>query len=755
MAGKVVKQLAGSGTGQSLSDLMTAMKYTLSGSVVVKVICKATTEEMCAPKKKHLAYLVQCTFEPRLSVPDFANQIVNRTQHSNLVVAFKALLTIHHLMQYGNERFSQYIASNNCHFYVPNVHDRNTFQSTHRISVFLRPYAKYLDEKAASYREVAFDFCRLKRGKDDSDMRTMPQEKLLKTLPVIEKQIDALLLFDATTNELSNSLLRVAHLFLYRDLIRLYAVYNEGMINLIGRYFTMSKRDCRLSLEIYKSFVKRMEAMNVFVKVAESAEPGGTPLPLDSENNPFQPVPPSVLEALEQHLAYLEAHKQGDKKTPSNPSPQQSQTNPITSTLSASKTANESESTLAYYNQDNGGGGEFTLTPAERQRIIEEERARLEAFVSTARQHAYSSDHSNQQQHQQQANHYGSSSGSSTTATTTDSDKFLDLMCYEKLSTADDFTSGGRTAAGNPQNSTEQNLLDLNDISTTPSPFSGGLSSTTPQFYIPAAHSSLSTSLVPFIPPTNPTVQPTNPFLLNSNINTSSNQLMLSNFPPSSNQFTNPNPMLTFPAPMMKSTSNTVQPSQSTLSLDDKIAQIAGNLSIRDSYAASQGCRIYRAPDGSLSAVNWSGTMPYVQTSNNSNNSSSNNANNTTMSSSQQLSTPTPTPIHPSPSMNQISSSSFIGGSGSGSGGVGGFSNSQTSLTTGGTAGFSNNFVLNANNPWATAIVPQSLPQQHSLLFTNQNQFTSAATTAPNMQLMMNGGGAIPNGRSTNNNPFL
>ncbi|VDO63109.1 unnamed protein product [Schistosoma curassoni] len=104
MAGKVVKQLAGSGTGQSLSDLMTAMKYTLSGSVVIKIICKATTEEMCAPKRKHL--------------------------------------------------------------------------SSHGISVFLRPYAKYLDEKAASYREVAFDFCRLKRGKEDGDMRTMPQDKV-------------------------------------------------------------------------------------------------------------------------------------------------------------------------------------------------------------------------------------------------------------------------------------------------------------------------------------------------------------------------------------------------------------------------------------------------------------------------------------------------------------------------------------------------------------------------------------------------
>ncbi|GAA49914.1 phosphatidylinositol-binding clathrin assembly protein LAP, partial [Clonorchis sinensis] len=109
-------------------------------------------------------------------------------------------------MQYGHERFSQFIASNNCHFYLPSLSDRNTFQvrrrtsirqvSSHGIAAFVRPYAKYLDEKASSYREVAFDLCRMKLGKEDGGIRTMPQAKLLKTLPVIEKQLDALLAFD-------------------------------------------------------------------------------------------------------------------------------------------------------------------------------------------------------------------------------------------------------------------------------------------------------------------------------------------------------------------------------------------------------------------------------------------------------------------------------------------------------------------------------------------------------------------------------
>ncbi|KAF6775915.1 hypothetical protein AHF37_10778 [Paragonimus kellicotti] len=47
-----------------------------------------------------------------------------------------------------------------------------------------------------------------------------------------------LALLQATSNELVNTVLRVAHLHLYRDLIRLYAVYNEAMINLIEiRYY--------------------------------------------------------------------------------------------------------------------------------------------------------------------------------------------------------------------------------------------------------------------------------------------------------------------------------------------------------------------------------------------------------------------------------------------------------------------------------------------------------------------------------------
>jgi hypothetical protein len=47
--------------------------------------------------------LVQCTKEPNVSIPVLANLLLERTQNEKWVVVFKALITIHNLMNYGNE----------------------------------------------------------------------------------------------------------------------------------------------------------------------------------------------------------------------------------------------------------------------------------------------------------------------------------------------------------------------------------------------------------------------------------------------------------------------------------------------------------------------------------------------------------------------------------------------------------------------------------------------------------------------------
>lgn len=303
-------------SGQSLNDRLMAARHTIAGQGLARVVCKATTEEVIGPKKKHLDYLLHCTNEPNVSIPQLANLLIERAQNTNWVVVFKSLVTVHHLMCYGNERFTQYLASSNCTFQLGTFVDKTGVQAIgpasypasgdmagFDMSTFIRRYAKYLTEKAVSYRTVAFDFCKVKRGKEDGTLRTMPTDKLLKTVPALQSQLDALLEFDCTANDLTNGVISSAFMLLFRDLIRLFACYNDGIINLLEKYFDMNKKHCREALDIYKKFLIRMDRVAEFLKVAETVG-------IDKGDIPdLTKAPSSLLDALEQHLAALEGRK--------------------------------------------------------------------------------------------------------------------------------------------------------------------------------------------------------------------------------------------------------------------------------------------------------------------------------------------------------------------------------------------------------------------------------------------------------------
>ncbi|XP_037925047.1 phosphatidylinositol-binding clathrin assembly protein LAP isoform X12 [Hermetia illucens] len=297
------------GHGQTINDRLLAARHSLAGQGLAKSVCKATTEEMIGPKKKHLDYLVHCTNEPNVSIPHLANLLIERSQNTNWVVVYKALITVHHLLAYGNERFMQYLASSNSTFNLSNFLDKGGVQG-YDMSPFIRRYAKYLNEKALSYRTVAFDFCKVKRGKEEGSLRTMNADKLLKTLPVLQAQLDALLEFDCTSNDLSNGVINMCFMLLFRDLIRLFACYNDGIINLLEKYFDMNKKQCRDALDLYKKFLVRMDRVGEFLKVAENVG-------IDKGDIPdLTKAPSSLLEALEQHLATLEGKKGSAANTP-------------------------------------------------------------------------------------------------------------------------------------------------------------------------------------------------------------------------------------------------------------------------------------------------------------------------------------------------------------------------------------------------------------------------------------------------------
>ncbi|XP_051257507.1 phosphatidylinositol binding clathrin assembly protein a isoform X6 [Dicentrarchus labrax] len=337
-------------SGQSITDRITAAQHSVTGSAISKTVCKATTHEIMGPKKKHLDYLIQCTNEMNVNIPQLADTLFERTTNTSWVVVFKSLTATHHLMVYGNERFIQYLASRNTLFNLSNFLDKSGLQG-YDMSTFIRRYSRYLNEKAVSYRQVAFDFTKVKRG-SDGVMRTVNTEKLLKTIPIIQNQMDVLLDFNVNANELTNGVINAAFMLLFKDAIRLFAAYNEGIINLLEKYFDMKKVQCKEGLDIYKKFLTRMTRISEFLKVAEQVGIDRGDIPDLSQ------APSSLLDALEQHLASLEGKKVKDSTA-----------------ASRASTLSSAVSSLA-----NTGISFTRVDEREKQAALEEEQARLKAL---------------------------------------------------------------------------------------------------------------------------------------------------------------------------------------------------------------------------------------------------------------------------------------------------------------------------------------------------------------------------------------
>ncbi|XP_078798526.1 clathrin coat assembly protein AP180 isoform X26 [Oryzias latipes] len=339
-------------SGQTLTDRIAAAQYQLTGSDMARAVCKATTHEVMAPKKKHLEYLVSATNTTNVNIPQMADTLFERSTNASWVVVFKALVTTHHLCVHGNERFIQYLASRTSLFNLSNFIDK-TGSHGYDMSTFIRRYGRYLNEKAFAYRQMAFDFTRVKKGAEGV-MRTMTTEKLLKGMPVLQTQIDTLLEFDVHPKELNNGIINAAFLLLFKDLVKLFASYNDGIINLLEKFFKMKKSECKEALEIYKRFLTRVTKIGEFMKLAETVGVEKNDIP------DINYAPSSILESLETHMNGLEDVKGGKKGSPTKGSP----TNNVSPTSTPAKSSN-AVPTLQPPPGDSAAGAAAAPEPAE------------------------------------------------------------------------------------------------------------------------------------------------------------------------------------------------------------------------------------------------------------------------------------------------------------------------------------------------------------------------------------------------------
>ncbi|CRK98942.1 CLUMA_CG012228, isoform A [Clunio marinus] len=95
--------------GQTLQDRLLAARHSLAGQGLAKSVCKATTEEMIGPKKKHLDYsniFTSSQFARQLASQFFACSRVKSLQFL-FVQAFPTLLVFIKFPVIASEIFSE------------------------------------------------------------------------------------------------------------------------------------------------------------------------------------------------------------------------------------------------------------------------------------------------------------------------------------------------------------------------------------------------------------------------------------------------------------------------------------------------------------------------------------------------------------------------------------------------------------------------------------------------------------------------
>ena len=85
--------------------------------------------------------LLQCTHEANVSVPQLADLLIQRTQSTNWVVVFKGLITVHNIMNYGNEVTFIYCRLRPC---VPQTKCVRTTENTNSLTVLYLLLAKLI-----------------------------------------------------------------------------------------------------------------------------------------------------------------------------------------------------------------------------------------------------------------------------------------------------------------------------------------------------------------------------------------------------------------------------------------------------------------------------------------------------------------------------------------------------------------------------------------------------------------------------------
>lgn len=197
------------------------------------------------------------------------NALSARLGDSAWTIVYKALIVIHYMIREGSRDVAlEYLASNARILHVKNDNVASNPQATS-----LTRYAKYLNVRAVQFGKTKIDYVRYESKSGSGRLKELTVEKgLLRECESVYEQIEALLKCKFHEENVDNDILLTVFRLLVSDLLSLYQVFNEGVINILEHYFEMSKTDATHALDIYEGFTKQTANVVAYLKIAKHLE---------------------------------------------------------------------------------------------------------------------------------------------------------------------------------------------------------------------------------------------------------------------------------------------------------------------------------------------------------------------------------------------------------------------------------------------------------------------------------------------------
>ncbi|KXJ96138.1 ANTH domain-domain-containing protein [Microdochium bolleyi] len=228
-----------------------------------KSVKGATKIKAAPPKTKYIEHILVATHAGEAGVGEVFRALQYRLRDSTWTVAFKSLITIHLMIREGSpDATLAYLSKHR------NMLAISSFADAQIQGRNIRHYAAYLSERTRAYKDTKVDWVRAK----ETRLEKLSIDKgLLRETEVVQNQLTALLkcdVLDEPENEITITVFRL----LVLDLLALFQVLNQAMINILGQFFEMSKPDAERAMAIYRNFTKQTDFVVQYLSVARQWE---------------------------------------------------------------------------------------------------------------------------------------------------------------------------------------------------------------------------------------------------------------------------------------------------------------------------------------------------------------------------------------------------------------------------------------------------------------------------------------------------